>query len=216
MNIKIRKLWREKRKYIIAGIPIIVIVGLIILKLSIVNRGKNVVINGEDEESLEESIIDVDVESEYYYVDIKGAVKNPGVYKMKVGSRVKDVIELAGGLNEDSDTSTINLAKIITDEMVIIIYTSSELRSNPSLAVTPNNDASYEEVGQSSNTSSIVNINTATLEELMTLSGIGETKAKAIISYREQNGNFNSIEEITNVSGIGQAIYEKIKKYITV
>ena len=122
---------------------------------------------------------------------------------MVKGSRVKDVIELAGGLTSDSDTSNINLAKIIEDEMVININSV--------------NDNSGNNYGMNStNLSDLININTASLEQLMTLSGIGESKAKSIISYREENGNFKAIEDITKVSGIGQALYEKIKDYITV
>ena len=122
---------------------------------------------------------------------------------MVKGSRVKDVIELAGGLTSDSDTSNINLAKIIEDEMVININ-----------SVNDNSGNNYSM--NSNNLSDLININTASLEQLMTLSGIGESKARSIISYRKENGNFNEIEDITKVSGIGQALYEKIKDYITV
>ena len=122
---------------------------------------------------------------------------------MVKGSRVKDVIELAGGLTSDSDTSNINLAKIIEDEMVININ-----------SVNDNSGNNYSM--NSNNLSDLININTASLEQLMTLSGIGESKAKSIISYREENGNFKAVEDITKVSGIGQALYEKIKDYITV
>ncbi len=196
---KIRIFVRTNKKYIIVIIPIVIILLLIVIKLIIISSNK---VEIEDDENLDTSKEEY-LDDEYYYVDIKGCIKNPGVYKLVKGSRVKDVIELAGGLTSDSDTSNINLAKIIEDEMVININSV--------------NDNSGNNYGMNStNLSDLININTASLEQLMTLSGIGESKAKSIISYREENGNFNEIEDITKVSGIGQALYEKIKDYITV
>ncbi len=223
MKEKMIKFLKEKKNYLIALIPIVMIVGLLLLKLSIVTRNQTIILEEDDEaEELtlkEDTSVEETSYDEYYYVDIKGAILNPGVYQVKKGSRVKDIIELAGGLLENSDTSLINLAKTVTDEMVIIIYTKSEVSSNSTNDNTLANDAIYSSNQQStsdSTTSNIVNINTASLEELMTLSGIGESKASAIISYREENGSFQTTQEITNVSGIGQAIYEKIKNFITV
>ena len=199
---KIRIFVRNNKRYIIVIIPIAIILLLIIIKLIIVNNNK---IEIEEDESLDTSKEEY-LDDEYYYVDIKGCIKNPGVYKLVKGSRVKDVIELAGGLTSDSDTSNINLAKIIEDEMVININSVNDNNSNINNNYSNNNN----------NLSSLININTASLEQLMTLSGIGEAKAKSIISYREENGSFKEIEDITKVSGIGQALYEKIKDYITV
>lgn len=196
---KIRIFVRTNKKYIIVIIPIVIILLLIVIKLIIISSNK---VEIEDDENLDTSKEEY-LDDEYYYVDIKGCIKNPGVYKLVKGSRVKDVIELAGGLTSDSDTSNINLAKIIEDEMVININ-----------SVNDNSGNNYSM--NSNNLSDLININTASLEQLMTLSGIGESKAKSIISYREENGNFNEIEDITKVSGIGQALYEKIKDYITV
>ena len=196
---KIRIFVRTNKKYIIVIIPIVIILLLIVIKLIIISSNK---VEIEDDENLDTSKEEY-LDDEYYYVDIKGCIKNPGVYKLIKGSRVKDVIELAGGLTSDSDTSNINLAKIIEDEMVININ-----------SVNDNSGNNYSM--NSNNLSDLININTASLEQLMTLSGIGESKAKSIISYREENGNFKAIEDITKVSGIGQALYEKIKDYITV
>lgn len=196
---KIRIFVRTNKKYIIVIIPIVIILLLIVIKLIIISSNK---VEIEDDENLDTSKEEY-LDDEYYYVDIKGCIKNPGVYKLVKGSRVKDVIELAGGLTSDSDTSNINLAKIIEDEMVININ-----------SVNDNSGNNYSM--NSNNLSDLININTASLEQLMTLSGIGESKAKSIISYREENGNFKAVEDITKVSGIGQALYEKIKDYITV
>lgn len=198
----IRIFIRKNKKYFIIAIPILIIILLAIIKLVIVSKN-DVKVSARNDE-----VIDVleDEIDEYYYVDIKGCVKYPGVYKMAKGTRVKDVIELAGGLNEDSDTTNINLAKKVEDEMVIYINSISD---NNSSNVSNNfNNSNYN--------NGLININKATIDELMTLSGIGEAKAKSIITYRENNGNFETIEDITKVSGIGQALYEKIKDYITV
>ena len=165
-------------------------------------------------------------------VDIKGEVNNPGIYKLKKGSRVIDVVGEAGGLTESADTSVINLSKKITDEMVIIIYSRQEVEN----WVATKQQEEYlqkkcllEEEGQVENDacieektepeekqpSTMVNINTATKEELMTLPGIGETKAEAIISYRKKTP-FQKIEDLKNVSGIGDSTFEEIKSNITV
>lgn len=189
--------------------------------------------------------IDDKKDNSNYFVDIKGAVNLPGVYEMGKDTRVIDVVKSAGGLRDDANTSLINLSKKISDEMVIIIYTNMEVanalidKNNDALSnqyncpsvkneacnctsekSTKNTNSSSKNSESSSNnsdkkSSDKVNINTATEDELMSISGIGEAKAKAIISYREENGNFEKIEDIMNVSGIGQSLYDKIKENIT-
>lgn len=164
-----------------------------------------------------------------YMVDIKGEVISPGIYELPSTSRVIDVINKAGGLTDIADTSVINLSKKIEDEMVIIIY--SEYEVNNWLKTKQEEDYLQEKCQNSEdskiendacinddvieNNETIININIATKEELMTLSGIGETKALAIISYREKTP-FTSIEDIKNVSGIGDSTYNEIKDHITV
>ena len=166
-----------------------------------------------------------------YTIDIKGAIKNPGVYTIDSNSNVNDVIKLAGGLTKEADTSLINLAKKVSDEMVIIVYTKEEVKNSNLVntvikvvekeCVCPNieNDGCLNTEIQDNITNKedgkLININTATKEELLTISGIGESKANNIIKYRETNGKFNSIEDIKNVDGIGDNLYETIKIYIT-
>ena len=153
-------------------------------------------------------------------VDIKGMVNNPGVYEVENGKRVNDVINMAGGLKEGADTTNINLAKIVSDEMTIIIYSNEEVlekyKKEVCICDCPyiTNDACITETVEEEN--NLTNINTASKDELMNLPSLGEAKAKSIIEYREKNGKFNNIESIKEVPGIGEAIFEKIKDYITV
>ena len=170
-------------------------------------------------------------ENKKYMVDIKGEVQTPGIYELESSSRVIDVINEAGGLTENADTTVINLSKKISDEMVIIIYskwqvehwkeTKEQGKYLQEQCISQKedqakNDACIDDTEENTNsTPSIININTATKEELMTLTGIGESKAEAIISYREKTA-FTKIEDIKNVSGIGDSIYEDIKNNITV
>lgn len=169
------------------------------------------------------------------FVDVKGAVNTPGVYEIEEGKRIIDAINLAGGLSDNANTVNINLSRKVTDEMYIIVYTKNEIynynkknnndglvacASNECVCPDSNNDAcinNESSIQNNDNNKTVgkVSINSANKEELMTVSGIGEAKANAIISYRQNNGNFNSIEDIKNVSGIGDALYEKIKDSIT-
>lgn len=149
-------------------------------------------------------------------IDIKGLVVNPGVYNIKSDSRIIDAIKLAGGLKEGANTEQINLSKKVYDEMVIVICSNEEVESMKKSNSCNNIDnANYVDEYKTNDISDDkISINTSTLEELMTLEGIGKSKAEAIIKYRNTVGLFNSIEEIMNVSGIGEAIYKKIKDNI--
>ena len=134
-------------------------------------------------------------------VYIVGEVVNPGVYIFDENARVKDVVDAAGGFTEFAAKKYINLAKKVIDGEQIIIYSIEEIESSL--------------MSQDSG-SKLVNINTANKELLMTLPGIGESRAKDIINYREKNGGYSSIEDIMKVSGIKEAAFEKIKELITV
>ncbi len=187
--------------------------------------------------------------NELYTIDIKGEVRKPGVYTLKKGKRVIDVVKTAGGLTLEADTSANNLSMKITDEMVIIIYNKDEIKNylrtkekqtkltekcqnekviNNSCIESVNGEKKEEKTKESTKETSkkasnnknaqsetkLISINTATKEELQTLPGIGESKADAIIEYRK-NKKYETIEEIKEVSGIGDALFEKIKDYIT-
>ena len=138
------------------------------------------------------------------FVDIKGAVKNPGVYQMKVGDRVKDALEAAGGLTEEADSQKVNLAKRLEDQMVIVVPKVGEEAEE-----IPAGETSKEATKEGK-----VNINTATVEELKTLKGVGEKKAEAIIEYRKKNGSFQTKEDLMKVRGIGKKLFESFQERI--
>ena len=143
------------------------------------------------------------------YVYVTGAVANPGVYSLDEGLRVCDAVEAAGGLAEDADASTVNLARVLSDGEHIDLPTKAEVEA--ALAQGPAGGAS----GVAAATS-LVNINTADASALETLSGVGSATAQAIISDREQNGPFSSIEDLMRVDGIGEKKFAKLKDSICV
>lgn len=157
-------------------------------------------------------------------VDVKGSVKKPGVYKIKENSRVTDAIDAAGGLSKNANTRFINLSKLLSDGDVVVIYSNEEIEDakkedkivveTPCICEEVKNDACYKE--ETTNTNGKININTATINELMTLTGIGESKAKLIIEYRTQNGNFKDIKDIMKVKGISETLFSKFKENITI
>lgn len=201
---------------------------IIILCTIIVVLGGIIFILYKNNSSSKEEIVDIFEEpeeikeeesnSKKVIVDIKGMINNPGVYEVDSNLRVNDVIELAGGLKEGADTSNINLAKLVSDEMTIIIYSTEEVlekfKQEVCICNCPyiQNDACIN----SNNDDNLININTAGIEELTTLTGIGDVKAEAIIKYRSEVGKFKTKEELLNVEGIGEALFEKIKDNITV
>lgn len=193
------------------------------------------------------------------YCDIKGNVNNPGVYEINNGDTIQDIINLSGGLKKNSYTDNINLSKKVKDEMVIYIFSNSEIskikelrncvcediyvykeceddknlvneENNSKLEenITNNND---EKITNSTTTKIIettekidittkikypININLASVEELLNIKGLGEKKASSIIKYREEHGNYESIKDIKKVDGIGDKLFESIKEFITV
>ena len=218
----------KKYKYVITiFLFMLIIFYIVFVKVNLKSKEKNLVDNQVVINEVEK--VEVDLKDDLVYVDIKGAVKKPGVYKINSDKKIIDVITIAGGLMENANTDNINLSKKVTDEMVIIIYTDEEVKNSNIVdtvikvidkeCVCPNiqNDGCINtEINDSiTNVNNIININTATLEELMSINGLGEAKAKAIIKYREENGYFKIIDDLLNVSGIVEALFEKIKEYIT-
>lgn len=175
----------------------------------------------EEKEEVEEKKIAV------IYVDVGGAVKNPTVYEMPSESRVFEAIEKAGGLTPDADTSTLNLAQILQDQDKLIVPTKGVVSTNHPMdssrasntgVISQSSSAYITNGSKTSDTTGDkqVNINTATSEELQTLTGIGPSTAEKIITYRQEQGKFEKIEDITKVSGIGEKTFQKFKAKIMV
>lgn len=192
-------------------------------------------VNIEKEEVIDSSDKAIVEEKKDIFVDIKGEVVNPGVYSIKENSRIIDVVNLAGGLTNKADTSANNMSKLLKDEMVIIIYSKDEILNykkvkeeeskvfnecnNDEKNIT--NDACYNvdnsiKNNNNDNNNKLININEASVDKLMLVTGIGKSKAEKIVEYRNKNGRFKKLEDIMNVSGIGEALFEKIKEYICV
>ena len=141
-------------------------------------------------------------------VEIKGEVVNPDVYEISEGSIIRDLITKAGGLTNEANIGKINRADKLRDNQLIVIPNKNEL-SNANTNINVSKEGNTAEEG-------IININTASLEELQKINGVGEVKAKSIINYREKNGGFKSIDEMKNIEGIGDKTFEKMKDQITV
>lgn len=221
----------KKHSTIFITLLIIIVIGILSLiayfNNDLNNTNEVVSISLSDETTTTEEV----VESEFF-VDIKGAVKNPGVYKVNSNNIVNDVIKMAGGTKSNAYTNNINLSQKVFSEMVIYIFTKNEITTTVSNVITdtkcttniikiePTTSTTTTitnktELIETTTVNKLININTASKEELMTLTGIGSSKADAIIIYRTDN-LFKVIEDIMNVSGIGESAFDKIKDFITV
>lgn len=227
--LQIKKIFNQYKYYILVIILLLLIV--FILLFNSFNSEKIEKVEAIKEIKTEEK---VEIPKKTYIkVDVKGEVQKPGVYELEEGKRVIDSINMSGGLTKNADTSYLNLSKKLKDEMTIVVYSKEEIanmKDKESIIVymekecncpSISNDACIND-NSNTNTNSInnsnekININRATIDELQSLTGIGESKAKSIIEYRETNGNFKNIEDIMNVSGIGESAYSKIKDNITI
>ncbi len=211
----------KKQKVIVLVIAIVVAIGMIYF---IYNKNQIT-----DDVNLENDILVSEnvakekssntTEENEVIIHITGSVKNPGIVRLKEGSRIEDAIEAAGGLTENADISKVNLAYVVDDGTKIKIPSSQEedIGDEEIIDSGSGENIIIEENTTSSNKSSqTININKATEAELQTLPGIGASLASRIIEYRSQNGKFGSIEEIKNVNGIGDSKFENIKDLISV
>ncbi|MFI3086753.1 helix-hairpin-helix domain-containing protein [Streptococcus sp. 2022WUSS037] len=161
-------------------------------------------------ELVEETSTEASKEMIQLVVDVKGAVEKPGLYTLEEGSRVNDAVEAAGGLTSQADPKSINLAQKLSDEAVVYVASKDE-----NISVVASTTTSSAMSQEEKNTSQI-NLNTATEADLQTISGIGAKRAADIIAYREANGGFKSVDDLNNVSGIGDKTMESIRPYVTV
>ncbi|HEL1992683.1 TPA: helix-hairpin-helix domain-containing protein [Streptococcus suis] len=166
--------------------------------------------SSSSQEQLEEVSTEESEESSQLVVDVKGAVEKPGLYTLEAGARVNDAVEAAGGLTSQADPKSINLAQKLSDEAVVYVASKDE-----NISVVASTTASSA-MSQDEKNTSLVNLNTATETDLQTISGIGAKRAADIIAYREANGGFKSVDDLNNVSGIGDKTMESIRPYVTV
>ena len=150
-------------------------------------------------------------ESETILVDVKGAVQSEGVYELSSTARVNDAIKAAGGFSDQADKKSVNLAQKLSDEAVVYVASQGE---NVSVVQSATSSPATGDAGNE-NTEKI-NLNTATVADLTTISGIGEKRANDILAYRDSQGGFTSVDDLNNVSGIGDKTLENIRPYVTV
>lgn len=210
-GIILKKLF-EQYKFIIFGVGITSILLFILISS---NKGSDQALENIDLVSNNAPAENHDLEEKNskkeikIIVDVKGEVVKPGIYEAGSDDRIQDVITRAGGFRKKADVSQVNLAQKIKDEMVIYVPKIGEKNTN-------NFTHTHESNNLFQGDQIKININTANSEELQKISGIGPSKAEAIIEYREQNGLFKKIEDITNVTGIGDKTFEKLKDSITI
>ncbi|AOA00949.1 hypothetical protein BFC22_08375 [Carnobacterium divergens] len=221
------KKWIQKNRLFLSVIALslvlVVMISTLIILLFTQQSSENIVVEPlEESRSKEEQQLEKEESSkkkepspEKLVVDIKGAVKNPGVYGVTSDMRLIDAINLAGGFTGEADQSQMNLALRLTDQLMIYVpKNGEELTMEQSLKQPVKSGEKVNEEVASKGLK--VNLNTASVAELQTLAGVGLKKAEDIIRYREENGSFQQIEELTKVSGIGEKTYEALKEQLTV
>ena len=212
---------KQRKVVIIIGILVTILVGWKLFdskNFEEVNSNEILVSNLKNNEKEKNE----DKEEEMMAIHVTGEVKNPGVVKVKQGSRIEDIIEAAGGLTENADITNVNLAFEVEDGMKIRIPSNDEYNENEGNIIEHyitqdcGKGVIVSEDKSSENLSLVININTANETELEQLPGIGASIAGRIIDYRNKNGKFKAIEDIKNVTGIGETKFEKIKDLIKV
>ncbi|NLY71505.1 MAG: hypothetical protein GX076_07505 [Clostridiales bacterium] len=220
MNITIKG--KVPPKAIIGVVILVIALALFLLKEP---EKDDLIEISESDSIIDEKLEEGDLETtpviqETIVVELAGEVNNPSVYILTKGSRVYEAIELAGGLTEEADTRNTNLAAILQDEMKIYIPSKEEVKAMEEQSGTK---AGSDYIGgnttansSNQNKNSKVNLNTANSIQLQQLRGVGPSTAEKIIEYRNKHGRFNKIEDIMNVSGIGEKTFENLKNFITV
>ncbi|HHB0766291.1 helix-hairpin-helix domain-containing protein [Enterococcus faecium] len=168
--------------------------------------------SSEENQLPEGNTVEEDVRPKFMYTDIKGSVKEPGIYSFSSEERVYDVLKRAGGLLEEADSDRINFSAKIEDQQVLYIPAVGEdLPEHLDQLVSPEGKQSTADSEPSK-----ININTASPSELQQIPGIGSVKAQEIIRFREENGSFQKVEDLQEISGIGEKTVEKLKNFVTI
>lgn len=242
----IEEIWENYKKYILigAGVLLVGVIIWVVTTKSTQPADANALLSSSNEtntassqsESQMSSVNSTSVTSSssassesnaYIYVDVKGAVKHPGIFKVKATMRVDDVINLAGGMDKTADRKHINLAQKLTDQQVVYVPIRGEIKGAPTGTVeaqmdissaepTPTDATATSSSGTTAQAAGSVNLNTATKEQLQTLTNIGEKKADQILQYRQAHGKFKSVEELKEVQGIGDKTFETLKSQLSV
>lgn len=204
----------NKQKKIVIIVGIIIIIGILYFIYNGIDKKSTDQIDN-NMLSIENNTKENEGSKELVIVHITGAVKTPGIVKLPEGARIEDAIDKAGGLTEDADISDVNLAYVLEDGIKIKIPTISE-EKNEEIIINSSGEGIVEKEISNNSENKIININKANETDLQTLPGIGASLAGRIVEYRDSNGKFNEIEDIKNVSGIGDSKYENIKNFICV
>lgn len=204
----------NKQKKIVIIVGIIIIIGILYFIYNGIDKKSTDQIDN-NMLSIENNTKENEESKELVIVHITGAVKTPGIVKLPEGARIEDAIDKAGGLTEDADISDVNLAYVLEDGIKIKIPTISE-EKNEEIIINSSGEGIVEKEISNNSENKIININKANETDLQTLPGIGASLAGRIVEYRDSNGKFNEIEDIKNVSGIGDSKYENIKNLICV
>ncbi|EGO9463555.1 competence protein ComEA [Enterococcus faecalis] len=197
-----------------SGASIVILITLLVVIYLMVNKEPRVDTTMWEETSLTTTAeVATDATKEraetMIYVDIKGAVKVPGIYQLKNQQRIWDALALAGGVSEEADTTQVNYAQKVKDQMIIYVPKKGE-------PVPQSLETLQESAPAQQNQEEKINLNTATEAELQTISGIGAKKAQEIIRFRDEQGPFKTVEELKNVPGIGEKTVERLKDMLTV
>lgn len=207
-----------KLKWWLVGLFAIGIIGIVIGLIWLNLRPRRPIM--QEESSISSSRLAEPISSQQsskpdkIYVDLKGAVKHPGVYALNQGSRVFDLLEMAGGLTEEAAERTLNQAQLLVDQQTLYVPTMEEWEAESHGPQANGTGSQAPLVSSPSSNSGKVNINQADLAQLETLPGIGAKKAQAIIDYRTANGSFHSLEDLGKVKGIGPKMLEKLKDLV--
>lgn len=202
-----------QQKRIIAGVIFAVVCTLFFTQYTKPEQQEAIIVQEDSTKKPENSFLEPESNINELVVHVAGAVKNPGVYTLQEGDRIEDAITQAELLPE-ADADALNRAALLSDGQKIVVPFQQDLNSINQGSI--NQEVQYEETSTTVHTSEKVNLNTAAITQLMTLPGIGEVKAQAIIRYRQEHNGFKTIEELLQVNGIGTVIYGQIADLVCI
>jgi len=209
---QLKNFWQDYRRYCLIGLGVLIcLIGGWYLSAKNATTHRSVDFVDAQSETQQRSRKSATVSNKMVYVDVKGAVNHPGVYSVKSGLRVQDAITKAGGVAANADMNHVNMAKQVTDQQVVYVPVTGEV-TTPMVGEA----GGTEMTGSESSAAPIININSASKDDLMKITGVGDKKADLILQYRQEHGQFKTVEDLKNVSGFGDASVAKIKDQLAV